>query len=287
LADFAGRGWLDILCQNYDQVDGKNNQVESWVLLNDHGSFSLDRKRTFHTYGALSGTLAQIWRDGKPAFVNANYLDNKSRRVPTYLLHSDADGYPTDAGKVALPAFSSAGNYVMDFTGSGYQDILVFNHTAQVEFNGELEPKGGTHGIDSFLYRGGPNGYQSSNRTLIPSFGPHFRTAAEPGSISRRDSFEVYTSKALVNSTAGDEFILTIGGRFNRRQFVDPKILVDTPQGGGATTRAPVLVSRSDTSAVFRVSIPTGATFRYQLKLDGSFSGGGPVVSSVRVVAID
>ena len=80
LADFSGHGWLDLLCQNFENLTTKSNEIESWVLINDRGNFSLDRKRTFHTYGAMGGSVAQIWGDGQPVFVNANYLDNRSRR---------------------------------------------------------------------------------------------------------------------------------------------------------------------------------------------------------------
>lgn len=285
LADFSGSGWLDILCQNYDKVLTKENAIESWVLINDHGRFSLDRKRAFHTYGALAGSVAQIWGDGKPAFVNANYLDGTSRRAATMLLRADKDGYPTDEGKVRLPAYSSSGNYVMDFTGSGYLDIMVFNHTGQTEYNGELEPKGGTHGIGSLLYRGSKDGYKPENVQWIPSFGPHFRNAAEPDSLSRRDPFEVYTSPVLNNPTAQGKSLLTIDGRFNQRQRVQPEILLQGKGSGSESQVTLVAVAQSSSQVSYQVEIPPGAQFRYRLKLISSHSGGGPVVSAVRLEA--
>ncbi|MDB6167587.1 MAG: hypothetical protein JWM88_451, partial [Verrucomicrobia bacterium] len=260
----------------------KDNAVESWVLVNDHGKFSLDRKRTFHTYGALAGTVAQIWGDGKPAFINANYLDGTSRRAATLLLHSDKEGYPVDEGKVRLASYSSSANYAMDFTGSGYLDVLVFNHSGQIEYNGELEPKGGMHGFGSLLYRGAKDGYSNERVTPISSFGPHFRTTAEPGSISRRDPFETYTSSMISNPAGAGHFVLTVSGRFNQRQSVEPEILVENAEGKRTVaTLHPEGQSASEIR--FGVDIPAGAKFLYRLKLKSSNSGGGPVVSGVRL----
>jgi len=105
-------------------------------------------------------------------------------------------------------------------------------------------------------------------------------------SAPRRDPFEVYTSPSIVNTTAGDKFILTVAGRFNRRQYVEPAILLEGAglAGSGAP---PVPLAQSASRVSYRVSIPAGATFRYQLKLNSSHSGGGPIVSAVRLETME
>lgn len=284
MADFNNDGWLDILCQNLQNFDTKVYDVESWVLISNKGTFSLNNKRSFHTFGANGGTIAQLYSDGKLQFVAANYHADESRRSPTFILSGDKDGFPTEEKKIRLPSYSSGGNLVLDFNGDGYQDILVYNHTGATVYDGGINATGGKHGVGSVIYWGGKDGYRVDNTSSVPSFGPHSRIAADAGSIARRNSYEVYTSDYMVNTTGEKKFILSVQGRFSNKQFVTPEILIGKSGSSMRTnTEKPQLISQSASEAVYDISIEKGQTFRYQLKLNSSNSGGGPVVSSVKM----
>jgi hypothetical protein len=278
LADFNKDGWLDILSENLQNTYTKVYDVQSWVLINNKGTFSLDNKRGFATYGANGGTIAQLSNDGKMDVVISNYHADASRRVGAFVLYEGADGFPSEQNRLRLPAYSSGANIVLDFNGDGYQDIAVFNHTGNEIYNGGLNPSGGTHGIGSFVYWGGQHGYGMQDRTWIPSYGPHSRIMADPGSLGRRNPFEIYTSDIIKNTAATENFTLTISGRFNEKQFVEAAII-----GNGVT--ASQLVSKSPAEISYRVTIPKGQSFKYRLQLNSSHSGSGPVVESVKMVA--
>lgn len=285
LADFNNDGWLDILAHNFQNFDSKVYNIESCVLINDNGQFSFAKKRSFHTFGANGGSVAQIFRDGKLRFVNTNYHADESRRVATFILGVDGAGFPTDEDKVRLPSYSAGGCLVMDYNGDGYQDILVYNHTEATVYEGNLNPTGGTHGVGSVIYWGNAAGtFSLTNVSHVQSFGPHSRIAADAGSIGRRNSYEVYTSDYLTNATANTKLTLTVEGRFNSKQFVTPHILTGK-KSGGDTTIQPKLLSQSHAQAVYEVNLPKGQSFRYQLTLQGSNSGGGPMVTAVHMEA--
>lgn len=278
LADFNKDGWLDILAENLQNTNTKVYDVQSWVLINDKGTFSLKNKRSFSTFGANGGSIAQLQNDGKLDVVISNYHADASRRVGTFVLGEDKDGFPSDKDRIRLPSLSSGANNVLDYNGDGYQDIMVFNHTRNDIYNGGLNPSGGIHGTGSVMYWGGKNGFGLNDMTWIPSYGPHSRIMADPGSLSRRDPYETYTSDKITNTSDDDQFTLTITGRFNQKQYVTPEIL----EGKSETpAQTPVLVSQSSDKAVYNVVIPKGTTFRYRLKMNSSNSGAGPVVSSV------
>jgi len=282
LADFTGNGWLDILCQNVQNFATKTYDVESWILLNDHGNFSLKNKRTFPSFGGEGGSLARLGEPGKLDFVEANYQANLSRRVGTFVMPADKEGFPTAQGQQRLPASSSCGNLVLDFDGDGYQDIVVFNHMGIDQSNGTLAPIGGNHGFGSTMYWGGKQGFSVENATRIPSFGPHLRIAVDAGNIGQREPFEVYTSDYISNSAKSETCKLTISGRFNQKQNVTPEILVgEKDSKADAVIVLPVVLVQSPTSVSYRVAIPPGKTFRYRLKLNSSNTGAGPIVSSV------
>ncbi|RYY23264.1 MAG: VCBS repeat-containing protein, partial [Sphingobacteriaceae bacterium] len=80
LADFNNDGWLDILSQQFQNFDTKSYNIQSCVLVNNKGSFSYNNKRSFHTFGANGGSVAQVYGDGKMQFINTNYHADESRR---------------------------------------------------------------------------------------------------------------------------------------------------------------------------------------------------------------
>ena len=255
------------------------------MLINKKGTFSLGNKRSFHTFGANGGSVAQLYNDGKLQMVDANYHADESRRAATFILGGDKDGFPCDENKLRLPSYSSGANLVMDFNGDGYQDILVYNHSGATVYDGSLNPTGGIHGIGSVIYWGGKEGFSLKNTSSVPSFGPHSRIASDAGSIARRNSYETYTSGNLVNTLPQAALRITIEGRFNGRQFVIPSIVESGSDDRQIAGSQPVLVTRSATKAIYQVKIESGKSFRYQLKMNSSNSGGGPVVSSVRMEA--
>lgn len=276
LADFNNDGWLDILCQNLQNFDSKVYDIESWVLTNNKGKFSLNDKHSFHTYGANGGSVAQLNGDGKLQFIAANYHADESRRSPTFILSGDKNGFPTDSNRIRLPSYSSGANLVLDFNADGYQDILVYNHTGATFYDGGLNPTGGTHGVGSTLFWGSKTGFEATHTSPVPSFGPHSRIIADPGSIARRNSYEVYTSGKITSNFATGKYLLIIQGNFSSKRSVTPELIMD--KGGKASLQ---LVSASDNQLIYTTQLEKSAAFRYQLKLEGSNSGAGPIVNEV------
>ena len=122
-------------------------------------------------------------------------------------------------------------------------------------------------------------GFGLEDRTWIPSFGPHSRIMADPGSVGRRNAYEIYTSGEIVNNLKLNNFILEIKGRFNTKQYVEPGIVLSSSAEKGLII--PKLIHRSDSTTLYELEIPTGARFKYQLKMNSSNSGNGPLISSV------
>jgi hypothetical protein len=139
------------------------------------------------------------------------------------------------------------------------------------------------HGVGSVIYWGNKEGtFSLSNTSQVPSFGPHSRIAADAGSLGRRNGYELYTSDNITNTTKSGKLKLTIDGAFNAKQFVVPQILTGN-SGDKVMNVVPVLVSQNAGQVVYQVNIAKGQTFRYQLKLNSSNTGAGPVISSVQM----
>ena len=249
------------------------------MLINDRGKFSLENKRAFKTFGANGGSIAQLRDNAPPQILISNYHAHASRRVGTFVMADGQDGFPIEEGKTRLPSMSAGANMVLDFDADGFQDILVFNHTGNDLYNGAMTPTGGIHGIGSYLYWGSKDGYGMKERTSIPSFGPHSRIMADPGSSARRYSYEIYSSPFVTNNSDTENFVMIISGRFNRRQNVKPEIEIE----GSSVKVMPGQLMSDSTRVVYKVQIPKQKKFKYHLQLDGRHSGNGPLVSSVLI----
>jgi hypothetical protein len=141
------------------------------------------------------------------------------------------------------------------------------------------------HGVGSAIYWGGKDGYSLANSSHMPSFGPHSRISADPGSVSRRNPYETYTSEKITNTSGSENFNLTITGRFNAKQYVSPKIILISNSGKSEIITPKPILNTSD-KASYLIKIPKGQTFKYELNLNSSNSGNGPVVSGVKMEAV-
>ncbi len=286
IADMNDDGWNDLFCQNFHNDVTNKTDVDSWILFNRNGVFSLNDRQNTKTYGAQGGTVARLTETGEVNLLVSNYHGNFSRRVATFLLSIDAFGVPEDKPVFRFPSQSSSANYVMDFDGDGFQDVLVQNHSGTGVFTGGLMPMGGTHGVGSELFWGAEDGFDIRRKSWIPSFGPHGRIVAEAGSIGRREPFEMYTSDIQQNTTRDSSFILNITGRFNAKQYCIPEIVMEP--GDGMSNDAhlhPVGSVDGIPASSWKVTIPPGMKFRYRLKLWGGYNGGGTKVSSIKLVS--
>lgn len=90
----------------------------------------------------------------------------------------------------------------------------------------------------------------------------------------------------FINIQESKKVRLIIDGRFKKMQNITPEILVGKP-GAMSSTIKPLLITRSPTQAVYQADIERGIKFRHRLQLNSSNSGGGPIVSSVRMEEAD
>lgn len=274
LADLNGDGQLDLFVQNFSDILATTNAVSSWVLFNDKGAFSLKRKTDIPSFGATGGSVADLNKDGLPDLVISNYHGDTTRHISLFLYYGKAAGQWSPP--LRLPAYSSSANMVLDLNNDGFNDIVVFNHSESTKRAGDAF-MGGVHGTGSFVYWGGSEGFATSRRSWIPSFGPHARINADTGNILNRSSQETYVSaKKTTNGFTGAA-----------KLFIDAECVA--PQG----IRCEIRFDESDWTEVplkssgnlwtGELTIPESSSLRYRLILDSGNLGVGPTINSVLV----
>jgi len=183
--DIDGDGYNDVLISNdhdvYETVDAFiywNSSKGVHSLLPDlwrntplaQIAFDLMDKPSGITrlpaFGGGHSLIADLNRDGYPDIVFCNYIHNYPGNRSAYIYWGGPDGYKSDR-KQELPTMWAAGVAAADLNGDGYPDLVFANQGAEAG----LESLYPNRDIKSYIYWGGPSGFDSSNVTLVPTRG--------------------------------------------------------------------------------------------------------------------
>ena len=182
VADLNRDGLLDlVVSRGMEEGRRRTNGYVYWA--DPKGEFSAARRSSFETEGVITITIADVNQDGWLDLLCPNYNTGSSRATLSRIFLGGPDGFPAES-MFTLPTSSGAGSMVADFNRDGYADILFICHRSEGDPNriGQF----GDHVTDSFLYWGGPQGFQVENRLGIPARGPHFDSVVDLGNIYDR-----------------------------------------------------------------------------------------------------
>lgn len=279
VADLNKDGWPDVVATHYREMTGRRNKIDSAIYWNREGHFRFEDRTALPTYGSHWVSVADTRGNGNLDVLYSNYHGETTRTVGLFVYQPDEQGEYSASNRLVLPAFSSSANFVSDFDGDGFSDIAVVNHTGPNISLG-LGQKTGNHGVGSFVYWGGEDGFITERRTTVASHGPHKILNAEPGDILRRQPFETYTSPWQEISVAKGEYELVLSGRFTGRATC--RAAMQTEKGAQVdwANLAPIAVTESELRFRFTATNPVKG-LRYRLELDTGGAGTGPIVQSI------
>ena len=156
-ADLDGDGRVDLVFSN--GFDGETHRIDSYVYWGTAGGFSIDDRTDLPTHGAAGNAVADLDGDGYLDIVFANHHDDFMSGIDSTVYWGGADGY-SEARVTGLPTSMALGVSIADLDGDGHLDLVFSNN-----HDGE------THNTDSVVYWGGPDGFDSEVRTLLPTSG--------------------------------------------------------------------------------------------------------------------
>jgi hypothetical protein len=118
---------------------------------------------------AADGSRADLNQDGYLDLVFSNYCSGAisatwQYEIDSYIYWGSASGYNT-TNRLPLPTQGASSNAVADLDEDGYLDI-VFSNVGQG--SGSVPDP---DGVNSYIYWGGPDGYDPTNPTEIPTSG--------------------------------------------------------------------------------------------------------------------
>ncbi len=157
-ADLDGDGYLEIVFANFWDDDTRN--VDSYIYWGSAEGYSPDRRVAFPTHGATAAAIEDLDGDGFPDVVIANFFDDVTRLLDSYILWGNADADYSLDGAGLLPTVAANWVEIADLDQDGYPDIVFANRRDDH-----------THLVDSYVYWGGPDGYSTAHRDELPTVG--------------------------------------------------------------------------------------------------------------------
>jgi hypothetical protein len=124
-------------------------------------------------YVHASGSVQSVQRrdvdgDGFVDAVIANYYDNSTRRIDSYVYHGSATGISPTGRRTALPTLGALDAAAADLNADGFVDLVFANHHND-----------STHRTDSFVYWGSATGFSATARTALPTLGAYAVAVAD------------------------------------------------------------------------------------------------------------
>jgi hypothetical protein len=169
VADLNYDGYLDLVFSNQrsGSYEHPTYTIDSYIYWGGPGGYSVSRRTALPTLGSLSNAVADLNGDGYLDIVFANSTDGVTVDVDSYIYWGGPGGY-SPANRTGLPVQRAVGVSAIDLNQDGYLD-LIFSNTTDGAFSD----------IDSYIYWGGPEGYNPVRRTGLLTIGAYDNTAAD------------------------------------------------------------------------------------------------------------
>jgi hypothetical protein len=184
IADLNNDGYLDIVFSNHNNDSTRN--INSYIYWGSAPGFSDTDKTELSTRGAAGNSIADLNNDGYLDIVFSNYHNDSTRNINSYIYWGSASGFSNE-DKTELATQGAVGNFIADFNGDGYLDIVFSNYHNDSTCN-----------INSFIYWGSAAGFSIDDvPTELQTHGAYMSTTADLGNVYNRGRELVYTELGL------------------------------------------------------------------------------------------
>jgi hypothetical protein len=183
-ADLNNDGWLDLLVVNFYEAKRPIENTESFIYWNGPDGFRADRRASLPTTGGDQASIADFNKDGLLDIAIGNYATGaRDRTWYSFVYWNSRDGFSA-ARRTDLETDAGSGNVALDFNNDGWLDLMMMCH---------MRPSG-DHTAYSYLFWGGPRGFDNVRKLALPSDGAHETTFMDPGNLYTRKPELIYVS---------------------------------------------------------------------------------------------
>jgi hypothetical protein len=183
-ADLDGDGWLElILGGNIGPRAGHKYETSLYIYWGGPEGFREDRRQQLPAWKTNKISIADFNNDGVlDIFANAYHM-GRTRDLDASVYWGKPGGVYEAATRSRLFNHSSCGSIAADLNEDGWIDLAVANHKWH-----------GNHAGHSIIWWNGPDGFNESKQTWLPTKGPHGMVVVDPGNVMDRGPEEFYIS---------------------------------------------------------------------------------------------
>ena len=277
LADLNRDGMLDFVVAGSFDPQKKSRDTKTRIFWGTaDGTPSEQAAFELEGYQSLECGIADLNQDGNLDLALSNYMSDSTRALPLFIYWGDDIASFSNQRRTELPADSSAGIQTLDLNRDGYREIIIHNHL-----------RDGNHSIYSAIYWNGPDGFSKEQRTMLPTFGPHFSQSVDAGNLYTRKLEEEYVSagvevpagKKLAKVTWRAEEAHGAKVRFQVRLAASQEALQDAPWRGPGGDNTYFEASGAELS-----STSDGRWVQYRAVFESPDGGAWPILNEVGLV---
>ena len=163
VSDFNRDGYLDLAL-----TMGRSGQASVQVLYGGPSGFSKENGVSLPTGGYSLPTVGDVNKDGWLDIVSVTHDETTELRI---FFNSPTGFCPHRS--TTLPSLSCASAELADLNGDGYLDLILVNESDSLSKEVPIEKRlyGENAWTRSFIYWGGPQGYDPARRAELPTIG--------------------------------------------------------------------------------------------------------------------
>jgi len=153
-------GYADIIFSNH--LYNGSTEIPSYIYYGSATGYDSGNQTQLDTLGAYRSATADLNDDGFIDIVFANHRDSEednNHNIDSYIYWGSNVGH-TDENRTPIPTQGARDISIADLNDDTYPDLVISNGS-----------NGTSTAISSFIYWGGPSGYDPANRTELPTNG--------------------------------------------------------------------------------------------------------------------
>lgn len=191
-ADLNGNGYLDLIFGGHERSPTGPHDSFVYIYWNDSDGLREDRRTLLPANAVNAMAVGDFDNGGSLDLMACSYHNGLERDIDSFVYWNRPGRGFRAADRTRLFTHSASGAFAADLNDNGWVDLVVANHKVNGDHKGYSE-----------IWWNGPEGFDRTRITRLPTLGPHGMNSVGIGNVRDRGPEEHYVS-APFEANAGE-----------------------------------------------------------------------------------